>query len=239
MGELQAGKIYQSKRYGEYKITENLGRGRYKIEFIQTGYSKIVTSATLYERAVRDPYYPIYYGKACVGLASISDNNKIFRVWRAMISRCYNEKNEIYKTYGNMGITVCDRWLCFEYFLEDLVSIRGFDWTLFKDNKIVLDKDINYNGMGAKQYNLQNCSFVSAVDNFQEMISRRKKTTSSRYIGVTALKNGKWQASISYKSKNIYIGRFNTEQEAHMAYQKKHKELYGAETRCEARMIGE
>ena len=70
-------------------------------------------------------------------------------------------------------------------------------------------------------------------------LSLSSPKTSSKYIGVTKLKDGKWQASISYKSKNIYIGRYNTEVEAHQAYIKKHKELYGNEVHCQINVIGE
>jgi hypothetical protein len=37
-----------------------------------------------------------------------------------MITRCINPNNERYKDYGGRGITVCDRWLKFENFLEDM-----------------------------------------------------------------------------------------------------------------------
>lgn len=93
----------------------------------------------------------------------------------------------------------------------------------------MLDKDVDYNGEGDKCYCLENCKFILQKDNFQEMLTRKKQNTSSRYVGVTRLKDGKWQASISYKSKNIYIGRYKTEKEAHFAYKKKHFELYGSD----------
>ncbi len=31
-------------------------------------------------------------------------------MWRAMIHRCHNPKSHKYKSYGDRGITVCDRW---------------------------------------------------------------------------------------------------------------------------------
>jgi hypothetical protein len=34
-----------------------------------------------------------------------------YKIWSAMIHRCYNPKNEAYKHYGGRGIIVCDRWL--------------------------------------------------------------------------------------------------------------------------------
>lgn len=37
-------------------------------------------------------------------------NTRIYRIWQAMKSRCYYEKNKYYKNYGGRGITVCDEW---------------------------------------------------------------------------------------------------------------------------------
>lgn len=237
MSKFEVGCIYSSNRYGDYCILEKYAYGKYKIRFVQTGFIKTVTHATLLEGAVRDPYFPIYYGVAYVGDVATKDCQREFRVWRAMISRCYDVNNANYCTYGAKGITVCDRWLCFKNFLEDITSIIGYNKALFDSGDIELDKDIKYKGFGDKQYGPHNCIFISSVDNFQEMLSRRKQETSSKYIGVTKLKCGKWQASISYKSKNIYIGRYNTEIEAHQAYIKKHKELYGNEVHCQTKVV--
>jgi len=36
---------------------------------------------------------------------------KIYRIWAGMITRCLDENNPSYKNYGGRGITICDRWL--------------------------------------------------------------------------------------------------------------------------------
>lgn len=40
--------------------------------------------------------------------------------WDGMLQRCHNVYNQAYENYGGRGITVCDRWLKFENFLEDM-----------------------------------------------------------------------------------------------------------------------
>lgn len=40
--------------------------------------------------------------------------------WQTLIQRCTNPKVPNYKNYGGRGITVCERWLTFENFLEDM-----------------------------------------------------------------------------------------------------------------------
>ena len=43
------------------------------------------------------------------------------RVWRSMLTRCYNRNCACYSRYGGRGITVCDRWRhSFKNFFEDM-----------------------------------------------------------------------------------------------------------------------
>lgn len=44
----------------------------------------------------------------------------LYRRWAAMVSRCKNPKSTRYARYGGRGITVCNRWLDFANFLEDM-----------------------------------------------------------------------------------------------------------------------
>lgn len=44
-----------------------------------------------------------------------------YRIWAAMIRRCYNERHNHYHRYGGRGIAVCDRWrTSFEAFFADM-----------------------------------------------------------------------------------------------------------------------
>lgn len=44
-----------------------------------------------------------------------------YKVWRAMLNRCYNEQFTHYHRYGGRGIQVCSRWKgSFENFLADM-----------------------------------------------------------------------------------------------------------------------
>lgn len=44
-----------------------------------------------------------------------------YRLWGSMKTRCLNPNEEAYKKYyGSKGITVCDRWMKFENFWEDM-----------------------------------------------------------------------------------------------------------------------
>lgn len=43
-----------------------------------------------------------------------------YKSWRNMTARCFNIKHKFYKNYGGRGITVCEKWLKFEGFFEDM-----------------------------------------------------------------------------------------------------------------------
>lgn len=48
---------------------------------------------------------------------------KSYRIWAYMIQRCNNPNNLNYKHYGGRGIKVCERWLKFENFYEDVGDV--------------------------------------------------------------------------------------------------------------------
>lgn len=53
-------------------------------------------------------------------------NSKIYFVWGSMKSRCLDKNHPRYKDYGGRGITICEKWLQFTGFLEDMgIKPRG------------------------------------------------------------------------------------------------------------------
>lgn len=68
--------------------------------------------------------------KSCGCLKQISPNKRhgmygtsLYNVYSNMKQRCYNPKSTSYKDYGAKGITVCERWLGPEGFINFLASM--------------------------------------------------------------------------------------------------------------------
>lgn len=90
--------------------------------------------------------------------------SKTYISWCNMISRCNNRRNDHYSDYGDRGIKVCDRWLKFENFLEDI----GKKPT----PKCEIDR-VDNNG----NYEPGNCQWVLSEQN-----SRNQRTSKWWYI---------------------------------------------------------
>jgi hypothetical protein len=94
-------------------------------------------------------------------------------VWAQMKKRCLNLSCKEYKNYGGRGITVCDHWLKFENFRDDMLSsFPGKGWSIER-------KDVN--GI----YEPQNCEWIPT--NHQ---TRNQRRTARCEIGQ---KFGAWE----------------------------------------------
>lgn len=60
-------------------------------------------------------------------------------IWKGIKSRCYNKKSYAFVDYGGRGIGMCDKWLGFEGFWEDMQD--GYNDTLTIDR---IDTNGNY-----------------------------------------------------------------------------------------------
>lgn len=165
--------ILYNSRGQPYQILETYKKGKNywcKIQFLNTGYTYDVRKSSIAEGYVKDRYAPDVCGVACIGNVSKVDNLRAYTLWKNMIDRCYNKDNKAYRWYGGLGTTVSDRWLCFEYFLEDLPSVDGYDEVMFNDGLLELDKDLKINKKERASvglYSLETCTFMTHNDNIK------------------------------------------------------------------------
>lgn len=178
---IQIGAICKSNSHGDFKILSEQKRGRsivYTVQFIVTGTICEAQRYAVHMGSVRDPYAKIILGRACLGRARVmTDYEKyMYNTWQNMLRRCYDETRHNYSSYGLRGCTVCDRWLCFEHFLEDIVTLPNYNEQKILAGELVLDKDeLN---SGAKQYSPEFCQWVTKEHNAE---LRDTSTYTKRY----------------------------------------------------------
>jgi hypothetical protein len=75
----------------------------------------------------------------------------------------------------------------------------------------------------------ENLRLVSNQENAMNVHVKKREKHSSKYIGVcyntSGLRKKRWNASIGFNGKKIFIGNYMTEEEAALAYNKKAEEL--------------
>jgi hypothetical protein len=100
--------------------------------------------------------------------------------------------------------------------IHRLVACAFLEYNINKRKGIVVDH-IDNNPINNNLNNLQ-------VITHRENCSKDQKESSSKYIGVSWRKDrNKWRAYFNVGAKYIHIGNFDSEKEAHLAYQKKIK----------------
>lgn len=57
-----------------------------------------------------------------------------YYTWQAMVARCVSETAQMYPLYGARGIKVCDRWLKFENFLDDMGERPSSDHSIERND---------------------------------------------------------------------------------------------------------
>jgi len=136
-----------------------------------------------------------------------------YSTWARMLERCYSSKfHKIRPTY--IGCSVCDDWIFFSKFKEWMTQQD------FKNKE--LDKDILIHEN--KIYSPSTCIFVTSRVN--SLLLDRGLGRGQYAIGVHFNKQcKKFISSCSNGLKQIHLGAFNTEQEAHQAYLKYKKQV--------------
>jgi hypothetical protein len=142
-----------------------------------------------------------------------------YRKWKEILRRCFDLKYQGKQpTYKNC--TVCDEWKYLSNFIKWVDSQPNTDWQICEPDKDFLVQ-------GNKHYSPDTVVFVSSKAN--SFIIDCGKSRGKYMIGVCdsgkAYKNKPYQAQCSNPfGGSAHIGRFQTELEAHKAWQdRKHE----------------
>lgn len=198
---------YISNNFGLFNIVHFENKSNITIKFKYSGYVTKTNYGKFKTGNVRDPLFPSFYGKGCLGFGKYCRRKdaKAYSKWAGMLYRSYTAKpNTSY-----YGCFVREDWLNFQQFCSDYYNMIGYnnDWEL--------DKDILF--IGNKMYSKDTCVLVPRQIN--SLILKASGIRGNFPIGVSfdASRN-KFMSSISINNKKYVLGLFNTVEEAFLTY---------------------
>ena len=130
---------------------------------------------------------------------------KLHRTWKNILTRCYNTNFIHYGYYGGRGISVCAAWRnSFESF-RDWALVNGHSDDLTLDR---VDVDGNYDP--------DNCRWVDRTAQSRNRRMLKHNTSGVNGVSYKASIN-KWQVSIGVDNQRVYVGVYDTLEEAAVA----------------------
>lgn len=236
MGKIKVGDTFPSTSCNTFTVIGVKNQENITIKFNDTqGYEVVVSSQTIRNGRVKNPYFPRlfnkgYFGngkyKARIGSSSVnSKSTDEYRAWINMLSRCY-DPNYIGTKAGQMcysGVQVTDSWLNFQVFAEwyckELVAVE----LKSPETKFVLDKDLL--SPDVKIYSPETCCLIPEQLNIA-LIDKLSLNKTRKLSTIRKCKNGTYSVGVSLNKKFTTFSGYKTEKECFDLYlRNKEKEL--------------
>ena len=128
--------------------------------------------------------------------------HRFYATYRNMMKRCYTKSNPAYKHYGERGISVCEEW-------QDIIKFVAWADSTYIEG-YTLDRIDN-----AGNYEPSNCRWADATT--QAINQRMMKNNTTGYVGVYVARDNRWESRLTFNKVDIFLGRFNTIEEAAQA----------------------
>lgn len=208
----KCGDVLSTNNYGDFVVNKYVGKGRYEITFLQTGYTTTTKNSNLKGGSVKDRMLPTVCGVGILGDMPMSFNGIMFKdyvKWEAMLVRCYGGVDgKSLPSYE--GCVVSDNFKYYPYFKEWFHLQKGHDQKGWH-----LDKDILVKGN--KVYSEDTCCFVPLEINMLLTKGTSKKDTHRRGVFYHP-KEHTYLAMCCINGKQKYLGSYPTEEEAFLVY---------------------
>lgn len=152
-------------------------------------------------------------GVGILDIPAYSNNvaDKEYVLWCDMIMRCYSE-NYLKRKPTYLGCEVDDSWKIYSNFKSDICKFYGFDKQDYQMDKDLLVK-------GNKIYSKDTVCFLPRAVNM--CIQSKNRKSNGLPVGVCFYEKhvkNKYLAYCRNNGKTIYIGKFETAEEAFYAY---------------------
>ena len=180
-----------------------------KVKFIDTGYIGIYHIYACQNGSMKDPYFRSVCSIGYLGHHYPNIDKLVYKIWNDMISRCYNPKEFSYKSYGALGVRVCNRWHSYSNFADDIVNLPGYNDWIADPKNIQFDKDYFQQNVptSRKVYSPRTCCFLPRVDNAHisriEQANRRGLPLGIRFADLG------YSANVYANGVKNYLGRFD------------------------------
>lgn len=146
-----------------------------------------------------------------LGAEKTKDFIKLRQMWFGILQRCFSAQlMESRPTYK--GCKVSESWLRLSNFIKDIKSIENYEKSLTEGWQ--LDKDLLSNW--SKLYSKDTCCFIPRSLNL--ILSSYPKKLNGLPKGVKLSKGGKYFAIIQKEGKKIFLGSYDSVEEASRVY---------------------
>jgi hypothetical protein len=138
----------------------------------------------------------------CVGNKKTTERNykhgmagtRFHRIWKQMRGRCFTKTNRAYNSYGGRGINICDKWLEFDGFKEDMYEDYLLHLSDFGKVQTSIDR-IDVNGGYCKE----NCRWATVREQNLNTTRTKRYEYAGKNLTVT-----EWAEELGINYRIIY-----------------------------------